>query len=114
MLNKLIHRIRRHKRIRSKLKGTVDVPRVSVFKSNRHIYVQLIDDVNSKTLVSANDVTSKIKGSKTDVSVKLAGTVVELAKKVGIVKVVFDRGGFKYHGRIKALADKMREAGLQF
>ncbi len=110
---KNLKRVRRHKKIRSTIFGTADVPRLSVFKSNMIVYAQLIDDAAGKTIASSN--TKKVKGK----------TMVEKAKEVGknvaeqavgkkVKKVVFDRGGFVYIGRIKAVADGAREGGLQF
>ena len=114
----------RHKRIRKKISGTQEVPRVSVFKSNKNIYAQIIDDVNSTTLVSVSSLTPKvievIKGTEKNVSTKIdaAGCVgkvlAELANEAGIKTVRFDRGGFPYHGRVKALADALKEGGLVF
>ena len=109
-------RKRIHKRIRSKLSGTTARPRLAVFRSVAHIYAQVIDDVAGTTLVSASSVD---KGAKTDggnvAAAKTIGKLVaERAKEKGIKQVVFDRGGYHYHGRIKALADAAREAGLEF
>jgi large subunit ribosomal protein L18 len=106
-------RQRRHARIIARVRGTKECPRLVVFKSNANIYAQLIDDDAKKTLVSASDVKGK-KGKKSD-SAKAVGT--ELAKKAidaKISKIVFDRNGFKYHGRVKALAEGAREGGLKF
>ncbi len=114
MANKLSNKIKRHKRVRAKVKGDKKIPRVSVFRSNRHFYVQLIDDATGKTLVSANDIGSKLKGGKTETAQKLAKIVGQLASKAGISEVVFDRGGYKYHGRVKALAEELRKEGLKF
>lgn len=122
---KQFHRERRRARIRARVFGAVEQPRLAVFKSALHIYAQVIDDVSRKTLVSASDLhlkkvlTSKGVGMPT-VSVGIAkayevGKLVgEMCLSKGITKVVFDRGGFKYHGRIKAVADGAREAGLKF
>ena len=109
-------RKRIHKRIRRKLSGTNERPRLAVFRSVAHIYAQVIDDVAGATLVSASSVD---KGAKTDggnvAAAKTIGKLVaERAKEKGVTKVVFDRGGYHYHGRIKALADAAREAGLEF
>jgi large subunit ribosomal protein L18 len=109
-------RKRIHKRIRRKLSGTTARPRLAVFRSTAHIYAQVIDDVAGTTLVSASSVD---KGAKTDGgNVKAATTigklVAERAKEKGIKSVVFDRGGYQYHGRVKALADAARAAGLEF
>jgi large subunit ribosomal protein L18 len=108
-------RIRRHNRVRSVVNGTADRPRLSVFRSATHIYAQLIDDVAGRTLASAS--TREVKdatGKKTDKSVTVGTMIGEKAKQAGITQVVFDRGGYKYHGRVKALADAARQAGLQF
>jgi large subunit ribosomal protein L18 len=112
-----------HERIRKKLRGTTERPRLNVYRSLNHIYVQVIDDLNGKTLVSA----STAEGKKSDraqnarrtggnvASAKAVGkAIAERAKAKGVTKVVFDRGGYLYHGRVKALADAAREAGLQF
>ena len=105
-----------HERIRRKLRGSAARPRLAVFRSVAHIYAQVIDDAEGKTLVSASSVD---KGGKTKggnmVAAKAIGTLVaERAKEKGITKVVFDRGGYQYHGRVKALADAARAAGLEF
>lgn len=114
MLQKHTNRIKRHKRLRSKLRGTQEIPRVSVYRSNQHTYIQFIDDIAGKTLLSMNDVTAKLKGSKSEVASQLAAKAAEAAHKIGIEKIVFDRGGFKYHGRVKILAEALREAKLVF
>lgn len=113
MVNKESRRRKIHDKIRSKINGTNELPRMSVYRSNKQIYVQLIDDVNGNTLASASskDVTG---GSKSDVSKLVGKAIAEKATSKGIANVVFDRGGFLYHGRIKALADAAREAGLKF
>ncbi|MFZ9595062.1 MAG: 50S ribosomal protein L18 [Bdellovibrionia bacterium] len=110
-------RFKRKKRIRAKVEGTAERPRLSVFRSNRHIYVQLIDDVKGHTLASAcsleeslkDQVGGTIEGAKT-----LGGLMAKRALAKNISQVVFDRGGYLYHGRIKALADAAREGGLKF
>jgi len=112
----------RHKRIRHKIKGTSDCPRFSVFRSNKYIYGQLIDDQNSNTLLSASDMDLKKKkitapaglNHKTAKAFEIGKSLAKEAIKKGIKKAVFDRGGYKYHGRVKALADGAREGGLQF
>jgi len=109
-------RNRVHRRIRRKLRGTAERPRLAVFRSVAHIYAQVIDDAEGKTLVSASSVD---KGAKTNggnlAAAKTIGKLVaERAKEKGIKKVVFDRGGYLYHGRVKALADAARAAGLEF
>lgn len=119
MKKKLIHRIKRHKKVRAKIKGTNKIPRVSVFRSNRHVSVQLIDDTTGKTILS-NTLKSKSKsrvapkGTKIDVASKTGEIIAQKAKGKGIKKVVFDRGGYKYHGRVKALAEGLRKGGLEF
>ncbi len=109
-------RVRRHQRVRKNLRGTTDRPRLAVFRSNRYIYAQVIDDIEGRTLAAASSQEKDLR-TKT-LSVETAGEVgslvAERAKEAGVSKVVFDRGGFAYHGRIKALADKAREAGLEF
>jgi len=107
-----------HDRIRKKMQGTAERPRLNVYRSLNHIYVQVIDDLHGKTLVSAHSAEGK-KGEKITggnvASAKAVGkAIAERAKAKGIDKVVFDRGGYIYHGRVKALADAAREAGLKF
>ena len=114
-----IARVRRHDRVRKNLKGTTERPRLNVFRSLSAIYAQVIDDQTGRTLLSASTVDrelrEKMKGLKKSEQAKLVGqTVAERAKDQGIQTVVFDRGGYRYIGRIKALADGAREAGLQF
>lgn len=114
-----IARARRHSRVRKSLQGTADRPRLNVFRSLSGIYVQVIDDQSGRTLVSAStvdkDLRDKLKGMKKSDQAKMIGqTVAERAKSKGIQSVVFDRGGYRYIGRIKALADGAREGGLQF
>ena len=109
-------REKRHRKVRAKIHGTKDRPRLCVFKSNKHIYAQIINDDKGFTLVFTSDL--EVKDSKKDKKIDLAQKVGELiankAKGKKITKVVFDRGGFKYHGRIKTLADEARKQGLQF
>ncbi|MGD8584638.1 MAG: 50S ribosomal protein L18 [Chloroflexota bacterium] len=114
-----IARKRRHRRVRSKLSGTAERPRLNVFRSLNHIYAQVIDDVEGKTLVAAStlekEVASKASGkTKKDQAALVGSVIAERAKSAGIETVVFDRGGYRYHGRVKALADAAREGGLQF
>ena len=116
---KLKGRARRHKRVRKKVMGTAQRPRLSVFRSLKHIYIQLIDDVNSKTILSAStrskDCKEEIKYGGNILAAKAVGKMLgEKALNNKITDVVFDRGGYLYHGRIKALADAAREAGLKF
>ncbi|MBJ9993406.1 MULTISPECIES: 50S ribosomal protein L18 [Paenibacillus] len=112
-------RLKRHLRVRKKIQGTAERPRLNVFRSSKHIYAQLIDDVAGVTIVSASTVDKEISGSvKNGGSVEAARQVGELvakrAKEKGHTSIVFDRGGYLYHGRIQALADAAREAGLEF
>lgn len=111
----------RHKRIRKKIKGTAECPRVSIFRSNKYIYLQLIDDEKRRTLAAVDDRNLKLKNEKkNELSEKIASAFVagkllaEMAKKQKLKKIVFDRGGYRYHGRIKAVADGLREGGLEF
>ncbi len=106
-------RARLHKRIRSRISGTAATPRLAVFRSNQFIYAQVIDDTSGKTLASASDIKATA-GTKTERAQAIGKDIAAAAKKAGITKVVFDRGGFKYTGRIKMLADAAREAGLTF
>ena len=107
-----------HERIRKKILGTSERPRLNVYRSLNHIYVQVIDDLHGKTLVSASTAEGKKEDRRTGGNVAAAKTVgktiAERAKAKGVTKVVFDRGGYIYHGRVKALADAAREGGLQF
>lgn len=104
----------RHNRIRSKIVGTANKPRMNVFRSLSGIYVQFIDDSSGKTLAAASSRNIKSKGKKVSIAAEVGKLAAEKAKSVGISEVVFDRGGYKYHGRIKSLADAAREAGLKF
>lgn len=107
------HRMRRQNRIRAKISGTAAMPRLAVFRSARHITAQLIDDVSGKTLVQASDLTAKA-GAKLEHAVAVGTEIATKAKAAKIEKVVFDRGGFLYAGRVKALADAARKGGLVF
>ena len=113
MLEKQIRRQRIHKKIRAKILGTKNCPRLCVFKSANHIYAQLIDDDKSKVLVTVSDLKIK-KGNKTSHAAEVGKLIAKEALKDKIEKVVFDRGGFIFHGRIKAVADGAREGGLKF
>jgi large subunit ribosomal protein L18 len=106
-------RIRRHARVRKKVSGTSERPRLAVFRSNRHIYVQLIDDVRAVTLVSASDAEVKNNDGKTVRAKAVGELIASRAKEAGIDRAVFDRGGRLYHGRVAALAEGAREGGLQ-
>jgi len=107
---------RRKQRVRKKIKGTPERPRLNVHRSNKHIYAQIIDDVSGKTLAAASTKSKafELDGKKIDAAKKIGETIGKLAIEKGIDKVVFDRSGYIYHGRIKALADGAREAGLKF
>lgn len=112
-------RLKKHRRIRNKIKGTAARPRLAVYRSNNHIYAQIIDDEKANTLVAAStmekDVNSKLeKTSNVDAAKVVGGEIAKKALAKGIEEVVFDRGGFIYHGRIQSLADAAREAGLKF
>ena len=108
-------RKRRHQRVRNKISGTTNVPRLNVFRSNSQIFAQIIDDENGTNLVSSSSVELKIKnGGNVEGATLVGKDIAEKAKKKNIEKVVFDRGGYLYHGRVKALAEAARENGLEF
>ena len=108
-------RLRRHDRIRNKINGTSECPRLNVFRSNKGIYAQVIDDVTKTTLASSSNLELKIaNGGNIEAAKAVGKDVAEKCKKLKIKKVVFDRGGYQYHGRVEALADAAREAGLEF
>ena len=115
-IDKKAMRLKRHVRVRGKISGTPERPRLNVFRSNANIYAQIIDDVNGVTLVSANTLEKGFEGATGNAeAAKKVGTVLaERAKAKGIEEVVFDRGGYVYHGRVAALAEGAREGGLQF
>ncbi len=110
-------RRRRHARVRRKLSGTAERPRLAVFRSNKHIVAQVIDDGTGRTVASASTVEKDVRGAGTTGNIRAAATVgrlvAERAKAAGVTSVVFDRGGFLYHGRVAAVADAAREAGLK-
>ena len=113
---KLARRTKIRKSIRKKISGTAERPRLSVYRSNREIYAQIIDDINGHTLISAsskNDLKNE-KGPKVPISKKVGEIIAKKAVEAGITNVIFDRGGNLYHGRVKALADGAREGGLKF
>lgn len=118
MINKVSRnemRVMRHKRVRSTIVGTPEVPRLCVFRSNKNISCQIIDDENGITLVSASSLSLKLKnGGNVEAASEVGKKIAELAKKAKITKVVFDRGGYLYHGRVEALANAARENGLEF
>ena len=108
-------RLKRHARVRAKISGTPECPRLNVFRSNAHIHAQVIDDVNGVTLASASSVDMKLENGSNIAAAPAVGKAVgEAAIAKNIKKVVFDRGGYVYHGRVKALAEAAREAGLEF
>jgi large subunit ribosomal protein L18 len=110
------YRVRRHYRLRKKIRGSADCPRMSVFVSNRHMYVQLIDDDAGKTLASVSTVAADGPGAgvTAEKAAQMGRLLAERVKEMGVTKAVFDRGGFTYGKRLKALADAAREAGLEF
>ena len=109
-------RIKRHKRVRAKISGTPERPRLNVFRSEKNIYAQIIDDVNGVTLAAASSNEKEFEGlgSNCEAAAKVGKLIAERAKSKGIENVCFDRGGYLYHGRVKALADGAREGGLNF
>lgn len=113
-LSKVEKRNRIKRRVRGKVSGSSELPRLSVYKSNKEIYAQLIDDKDGKTLASASSRALNATGSKTEISAEVGKAIAEKAKAAGIENIVFDRNGFVYHGRVKALADGAREGGLKF
>ncbi|MFY9493144.1 MAG: 50S ribosomal protein L18 [Minisyncoccia bacterium] len=128
MKNRKEQKMRRHRRVRAKVRGTSARPRLAVFRSNRHIYAQLIDDQDQKTLAQSNDIFLGLKKGKSHGQASGPKTLpnrVDLAKNVGLIlgqallekgfkQIVFDRGGYKYHGRVKALAEGLRAVGVKF
>jgi large subunit ribosomal protein L18 len=115
-LTKSEHRVRRHRRVRKKVTGTAQRPRLAVFRSNKHIYVQAIDDIAGHTVASASTMESDLRATSTattDAATQVGRLIAERVKAAGIDAAVFDRGGFKYHGRVAAIADGARAAGLQ-
>ncbi len=110
-------RVKRHERLRLRLAGTRERPRLAVFRSLKHIYAQVIDDTTGKTLAAASSLEPTLRtadGTKRDDAQRVGKTVAERAKAAGVDKVVFDRAGFQYHGRVRSLAEAAREAGLDF
>ncbi len=109
-------RLKRHKRVRAHISGTAERPRLAVFRSDKHIYAQVIDDVTGNTLVAAatNEKDFEGYGGNVEAAKKLGAILAERALKAGVEEVVFDRGGYLFHGRVKALADGAREGGLKF
>jgi large subunit ribosomal protein L18 len=109
-------RVRRHARVRKHISGTTERPRLAVYRSNRYIYAQVIDDATGRTLASASsqEKDMRAKSLSVDTATEVGKLLAERAKGAGVSAVVFDRGGYKFHGRVKALADAAREAGLEF
>jgi large subunit ribosomal protein L18 len=111
-------RLRRHRRVRKKISGTAERPRLAVYRSNKHISVQLIDDLSGHTIASASTVEPDLRkqgsGSTVDAAKRVGTLIAQRAKSAGVTKVVYDRGGFLFHGRVAAAADAAREAGLEF
>ena len=112
-------RVKKHMRLRNRISGTASTPRLAVFRSNNHMYAQIIDDVAQKTLVSASTTQADVKAdlektNDTAAAAKVGTVIAKRALEAGISEVVFDRGGFIYHGKVQALADAAREAGLKF
>ncbi|MFQ5664243.1 MAG: 50S ribosomal protein L18 [Terriglobia bacterium] len=118
-ITRVEHRRRIHRRVRQRLAGTEVRPRLSVFRSHKHIYAQIVDDLQGRTRVSASSLDKQVRpqlryGGNVAAAKVIGRVLSERARQAGITRVVFDRGGYKYHGRIKALADAAREAGLEF
>jgi large subunit ribosomal protein L18 len=111
-----VSRLRRHRRVRKRVAGVPDRPRLAVFRSSRHMYAQVIDDVSGRTLCSASTREASLQGAgkKSDAAKRVGSLVAERAKAAGVTAVVFDRGGYQYHGRVAALAEGAREGGLKF
>lgn len=107
-------RIQRHNRTRAKILGSKERPRISVFRSNKNIYVQVIDDESGKTLASVNSVKTKAKTKKSDIAGQLGESMADKMKELKISQAVFDKSGFKYHGRVKAVAEGLRKGGIKF
>jgi len=105
-------RVRRHRRVRKKVHGSAERPRLAVFRSNRHIYAQLVDDGSGRTIASASSLESETTGDKKAVAKSVGTLIAQRAKEAGIDRAVFDRGGFLFHGRVRELADAAREGGL--
>ena len=112
--SKNVARLRRHKRVRKTISGTPEMPRLNVFRSNKEIYVQVIDDTNGVTLASSSSKVLKVNGGNIEGAKLVGKDIAEKCKKAKIERVVFDRGGYLYHGRVAALADAARENGLEF
>ena len=115
VMTKPAQRLRRRRRVRAKVRGTAERPRISVFRSNRGIFAQLIDDDSGRTVASVNWTEGELRGlGRMEQATRAGALLADRAKAAGVDTVVFDRGGYKYHGRVKALADGAREGGLAF
>jgi large subunit ribosomal protein L18 len=115
VMTKPAQRLKRRRRVRAKVRGTAERPRISVFRSNRGVFAQLIDDDSGRTLASVNWTESELRGlGRMEQATRAGGLLADRAKAAGVESAVFDRGGYKYHGRVKALADGAREGGLAF
>lgn len=112
--SKNVSRLKRHAHIRKNLSGTSTTPRLNIFRSNTNIYAQIIDDEKGVTLVSASSLDMKLNGSNIENAKKVGTEIAKRALEKGITEVVFDRGGYQYHGKVESLADAAREAGLKF
>lgn len=105
-------RIRRHRRVRAKIQGTAERPRLVVFRSNKHVYAQLVDDETGNVLASTSDIKQKTKKTGVEAARAIGKEIATLAKKKNIEQLLFDRGGYKYHGNVKAIAEEVREQGI--
>ena len=115
VMTKPARRLKRRRRVRAKIRGSAERPRISVFRSNRGIFAQLVDDDSGRTLASVNWIEPELRGlGPMEQATRAGGLLAERAKAAGVDSAVFDRGGYKYHGRVKALADGAREGGLAF
>lgn len=114
MLTKTAKRLKIKKRVRGKISGTAERPRLTVFRSNKGIYAQLIDDLAQHTIASASSKSIESSGNKTELANEVGKLIAQRAKKAGVDKIVFDRNGYLYHGRVKSLAEGAREGGLEF
>jgi large subunit ribosomal protein L18 len=115
VMTKPARRLRRRRRVRSKVRGTAERPRVSVFRSNRGIFAQLVDDEHGRTLAAVNWTEPELRSlSRMEQASRVGTLLAERAKEAGVERAVFDRGGYRYHGRVKALAESAREGGLDF
>ena len=115
VMTKPARRLKRRRRVRAKIRGSAERPRISVFRSNRGIFAQLVDDESGRTLASVNWIEPELRGlGPMEQATRAGGLLAERARAAGVESAVFDRGGYKYHGRVKALADGAREGGLAF